>query len=233
MPFIGYGYLRYLVYMLPALILAAIAQIAVKTTFGKYNRIETASRVTAAEAADRILRLKGINSVKVIRVQGSLTDRYDPRSNTVGLSQPVYGSDTIGAVGVAAHEVGHAIQHATGYFPIKIRSAILPICNFGSGISPYLMLIGLLFNIPVLYLAGIAAFSLVAVFQLVTLPVEFNASRRALSIISQYGILTGEEQKGAKKVLTAAAMTYVASLLTSCLQIFYYLSRFRNNSNNR
>lgn len=226
----GYGYYGYIVYMLPALIISIYAQFKVKSAFEKYRRISASKGATAAEVAQSILSNFGLHSVKIERVSGSLTDHYDPRTNVVRLSDTVYDSSSISAIGVAAHEVGHAIQHSVGYFPIKIRTAIIPVCNFGSGVSPFLLLFGLIFNIPALYFAGIIAFSLVALFQLVTLPVEFNASNRAITILSQDGILSDEELKGTKKVLGAAALTYVAALLTSLLQILYYLSRFQRNS---
>ena len=226
----GYGYYGYIVYMLPALIISIYAQFKVKSAFEKYRRISASKGATAAEVAKSILTNFGLNNVKLERVSGSLTDHYDPRTNVVRLSDAVYDSSSISAIGVAAHEVGHAIQHAVGYFPIKIRTAIIPVCNFGSGVSPFLLLFGLIFNMPALYFAGIIAFSLVALFQLVTLPVEFNASNRAIAILSQDAILSDEELKGTKKVLGAAALTYVAALLTSLLQILYYLSRFQRNS---
>lgn len=228
--YFGYGYYSYIIYMLPALLLSIYAQIRVKSTFNKYRQIGSGRGLTAAEVAQRILSAYGLSQVRIERVAGALTDHYDPRTNVVRLSDSVYDSASISAIGVAAHEVGHAIQHATGYFPIKVRSAIIPVCNFGSSLSPFLLLIGLLFNLPALYFAGIIAFSLVALFQLVTLPVEFNASNRALAILSENELLSGEELRGAKKVLGAAAMTYVAALLTSLLQILYYLSRFQKNS---
>lgn len=226
----GYGYYSYIIYMLPALIFSLYAQFKVKGTFARYQSIASVRGCTAAGAAKRILLNFGLSNVRVERISGSLTDHFDPRTNVVRLSDSVYDATSISAIGVAAHEVGHAIQHATGYFPIKVRSAIIPVCNIGSSVSPFLLLLGLLFNIPSLYFLGIAAFSLVALFQLVTLPVEFNASNRALSILSQTGILSDTELTGAKKVLGAAAMTYVAALLTSFLQILYYLSRFQKNS---
>ena len=181
----GYGYYGYIVYMLPALIISIYAQFKVKSAFEKYRRISASKGATAAEVAKSILTNFGLNNVKLERVSGSLTDHYDPRTNVVRLSDAVYDSSSISAIGVAAHEVGHAIQHAVGYFPIKIRTAIIPVCNFGSGVSPFLLLFGLIFNMPALYFAGIIAFSLVALFQLVTLPVEFNASNRAIAILSQ------------------------------------------------
>ncbi|MBQ7288325.1 MAG: zinc metallopeptidase [Clostridia bacterium] len=226
----SYGYFNYIIYMLPALLLTVYAQIKVKTSFSKYQAVSSTRGFSAADIARQILADFGLSNVKVERVSGSLSDHFDPRTNVVRLSETVHDSTSISAIGVAAHEVGHAIQYASGYFPIKLRSFILPVCNFGSGISPFLLLFGLLFNMPALYFLGIATFSLVALFQLVTLPVEFNASNRALAILSQNKILYDEELKGAKKVLRAAALTYVAALLTSLLQIFYYLSRFQKNS---
>lgn len=228
--FYGYGYYNYIIFMLPALIISIYAQFKVKNTFSKFQKVSALNGTTAGEVAQRILSAFGLSNVRVEHITGSLTDHYDPRTNVVRLSDSVYYSTSISAIGVAAHEVGHAIQHASGYFPIKIRSAIIPVCNFGSSVSPFLLLFGLIFNMPALYLLGIAAFSLVALFQLVTLPVEFNASNRALAILSQNGILSESELKGAKKVLGAAALTYVAALLTSLLQILYYLSRFQKNS---
>lgn len=223
-------YFEYIIYMLPALIISLLAQIAVKSSFAKYSKVASSRGWTAADTAKFILREYGINNVQVERVSGSLTDHYDPKSNVVRLSDSVFGSTSIGSIGVAAHEVGHAIQHSLGYFPIKIRSAIIPVCNFGSAISPYLLIFGLIFNSSSLFYLGILAFCLVAFFQLVTLPVEFNASRRAIRILEDRDILSDYELKGAKKVLTAAALTYVSALITSFFQILYYLSRFQRNN---
>ena len=150
----GYGYYSYIIYMLPALLISIYAQFRVKSTFAKYQQISTARSFTASQVAESILSGFGLNQVKIEHIQGSLTDHYDPRTNVVRLSDTVYNSTSISAIGVAAHEVGHAIQHATGYFPIKLRSAIIPVCNFGSGISPFLLLFGLIFNIPSLYFLG-------------------------------------------------------------------------------
>lgn len=212
--------------MLPALVLSIYAQIKVKSTFSKYNKLRSYQRFTGAEAAREILDRNGLQNVAVEHVGGNLTDHYDPRANVIRLSDATYNSDSVAAIGVAAHEAGHAVQHAVGYFPIKVRTAIIPVCNFGSSLAPFLILFGAIFNFPMLYLAGIFAFSLVALFQVVTLPVEFNASRRAVTVLENYGTLDKKELKGAKKVLKAAALTYVAALLTSLLQILYYLSRF-------
>lgn len=218
-------YYSYILYMLPAMLLAIWAQISVKSTFSKYQQIGNSRGMSGSDAARAILDANGLRHVRVERVPGSLTDHYDPRTETIRLSDGVYASTSVSAVGVAAHEAGHAVQHATGYGPLTLRNAIIPVCNIGSRIAPYLIMAGLIFSIVQLYLAGIAAFSLVALFQLITLPVEFNASHRALAALSQAGGMSSDDLRGAKKVLTAAAMTYVAALFTSFMQILYYLSR--------
>lgn len=218
-------YYSYILYMLPAMLLAIWAQISVKSTFSKYQQIGNSRGMSGSDAARAILDANGLRHVRVERVPGSLTDHYDPRTETIRLSDGVYASTSVSAVGVAAHEAGHAVQHATGYGPLTLRNAIIPVCNIGSRIAPYLIMAGLIFSIVQLYLAGIVAFSLVALFQLITLPVEFNASHRALAALSQTGGMSSDDLRGAKKVLTAAAMTYVAALFTSFMQILYYLSR--------
>ena len=218
-------YYSYILYMLPAMLLAIWAQISVKSTFSKYQQIGNSRGMSGSDAARAILDANGLRHVRVEHVPGSLTDHYDPRTETIRLSDGVYASTSVSAVGVAAHEAGHAVQHATGYGPLTLRNAIIPVCNIGSRIAPYLIMAGLIFSIVQLYLAGIAAFSLVALFQLITLPVEFNASHRALAALSQTGGMSSDDLRGAKKVLTAAAMTYVAALFTSFMQILYYLSR--------
>lgn len=205
----------YIVLVVPTLIFGMIAQSMVSSSFKKYSGVRTRKGYTAAEVARQILDRNGLNHIPVVPIRGELTDNYNPQTQTVNLSESVYNSSSVASIGVAAHEVGHAIQHAKGYVPIKIRSAIIPITNFGSGISPFLILLGLLLGINSLAILGVILFSTVAIFQLVTLPVEFNASRRALRTLDNDGILTGDELSGAKKVLTAAAMTYVAALITS------------------
>ena len=215
----------YILYMLPAMLLALWAQYSVKSTFKKYQRVPNTGGLTGAEAARAILDANGLRGVRIERVSGHLSDHYDPRTNVIRLSDSVHDSPSVGAIGVAAHEAGHAVQYAVGYGPIKLRQAILPACQFGSGAAPYLILLGLALSMVELYIAGIAAFVLVAFFQLVTLPVEFNASRRALAALSSDGNLAQTDLKGARKVLSAAAMTYVAALVTSFMQILYYLSR--------
>ncbi|MBQ2675851.1 MAG: zinc metallopeptidase [Clostridia bacterium] len=218
----------YFVYMLPGLIIALIAQAKVKSSFNKYSQVMNLRGITGAQAAERILSVNGISNVQVMRVSGSLTDHYNPKDNTVYLSDSVYNSTSIAAIGVAAHEVGHALQYAFGYSPIKFRMALVPICNFGAGVSPFLIVLGYVLSMPVLLYAAIFVFSLSVLFQLVTLPVEFNASRRAIAAIGDYDLLGDDEIKGAKKVLSAAAMTYVAALLQSFLVLLYYIARFGN-----
>lgn len=228
----GYGYFSYLLFMLPALLLGMWAQMKVKGTFNKYSRIGNSRHMTGEQAARMILDKNGLYNIAVERVAGELTDHYDPRAGVIRLSSSVYSSTSIGAIGVAAHEAGHAVQHAEGYVPIQVRNKIVPVCNFGSSAGPVLILAGCLFagrgsNFGMnLILVGIALFSLVALFQLVTLPVEFDASKRALRVIEQSGQFAREDYRGAKKVLSAAAMTYVAALVTSVMQILYYITRY-------
>ena len=205
--------------VLPALIISAWAQIKVSTTFNKYAKLYSKRGMTGADAARRILDSHGLHDVKVEHIRGQLTDHYDPRKNVIRLSDAVYGSVSAAAIGVAAHEAGHAVQHAEGYFPLRVRSAVIPATRFGSMLSIPLFFIGLILASPALLLAGIALYSLVAIFQLVTLPVEFNASARAIRVLRSSGMLSEEELSASKKVLTAAALTYVAALLTSLLTL--------------
>ncbi len=202
-----------------AAIISMIASAKVKSTYAKYSKILSARGITADQAAQEILYSAGLSQVPVTQVAGNLTDHYDPRSQTLALSQTVYGSRSVAAIGVAAHECGHAIQDAENYAPIRIRNSIVPVVNFGSKLSWPLLLLGLIMSFDPLVLAGIWMFVLVVAFQLITLPVEFNASRRAVRILEERGILGSEELKGAKKVLSAAAMTYVAAALGSLLQL--------------
>lgn len=218
----------YLYLVLPAIFLALFASMSVKTTFSKYSKIGTS--YSGSDAARKVLESNGIYNVKVERVSGHLTDHFDPKTNVIRLSESVYDSYSISAVGVAAHEAGHAVQYAKGYTPIKIRSAIYPVSNLGSRLSFPLILLGLLFNFSFLMNLGIIFFAVALIFQLVTLPVEFNASKRALQAVKQHGILTDNTQlNGARKVLSAAAMTYVTSFLVSLTQLL----RFLIISNNR
>lgn len=219
----GYGFDRTYILLIIGMLLSLAASAKLKSTFAKYRRIRSASGLTGAEAAARILRAAGITDVQIRAIPGSLTDHYDPRTKTVSLSQDIYGQTSLAAVGVAAHECGHAIQHAVHYTPLEMRSAIVPVANLGSSLSWPLFLIGLLAGIRPLTTAGIVLFSLAVLFQLVTLPVELNASSRALRMLEGTGILGVSEVKGARKVLTAAALTYVAALAASILQLLRLL----------
>ena len=213
----------YLIFIVPALLLAGWAQAKVQTTFKKYSKVLSQRRMTGAEAARHILDENGLHHVQVLRVPGELTDHFDPRTNTVNLSQSVYDNTSVAAIGVAAHESGHAVQHAVGYGPIKLRSAIIPITNIGSKLAVPLVLIGIIFAYYPLAYIGCIFYATMALFQLVTLPVEFNASKRAMVALENTGILDAEELKGSKKVLSAAAMTYVAALVTALAQLLRLL----------
>lgn len=201
------------------MLLSLAASAKLKSTFAVYRGRRSASGLTGAEAARRILNAAGITDVQIVPVSGSLTDHYDPRSKTVRLSEDIYGQTSLAAVGVAAHECGHAIQHHIGYAPLGIRSALVPVANFGSTLSWPLFFAGLIFSIQPLLTLGIVLFSFAVLFQLVTLPVEFNASSRALHMLESTGILSRDENSGARKVLRAAALTYVAALASSVLQL--------------
>ena len=218
MPFFFYDY-YYLVLVVPAMLLALWAQHKVNSTYDKYARVRSSRGITAAQVARSILNDNGLGDIPVEQVAGNLTDHYDPRARVVRLSDSVYGSSSIAAIGVAAHEVGHACQHASHYAPLTLRNAIIPVTNIGSKLSIPLILIGLLLGSDTLAVFGVLLFSLVAVFQLITLPVEFNASSRALRTLGDRDILAGEELTGARKVLSAAAMTYVAALAVSLAQL--------------
>lgn len=218
----GYGfyYDRTYILLVIGMLLSVAASAKLKSTFAKYRSVRNASGLTGEQAARRILQAAGITDVQVRAVSGSLTDHYDPRTKTVNLSQDIFGQSSLAAVGVAAHECGHAIQHAIHYVPLEIRSAIVPLANFGSTLSWPLFFLGLIMSFRPLITAGIVMFSLAVLFQLVTLPVEINASSRALRMLETTGILGREENAGARKVLTAAALTYVAALASSILQLF-------------
>lgn len=232
MPYYYYGFdWTYVVLVLPCLILSLWASSNVNSTFKRYSSQFSSRRITGAEAAQRVLSANGVRDVRIDRVSGNLTDHFDPKTNVIRLSDNVFSSTSTAAIGVACHEAGHAVQYSEGYFPIKLRSAIIPITNFGSKLAMPLILLGLLFSYvgsfsyTLVYL-GIACFGLSLVFQLVTLPVEFNASRRAISAIEQGGILTEEEQKGARKTLRAAALTYVAATATALAQLLRLIVLF-------
>ena len=205
----------YIVFVLPAMLIAMWAQYKVNSTFKKYSRVYTDRRITGREAARKILDANGLTGVAVERISGNLTDHFDPKTNVIRLSDAVYDSPSVAAVGVAAHEAGHAVQYAVGYSPMKLRAAIIPITNIGSNAAIPLVLLGILFSFYPLAYAGVILFGTVVLFQLVTLPVEFNASRRAITALRGSGSFTEKELDGSKKVLSAAAMTYLAALLTA------------------
>ena len=207
----------YLILVVPTLILSMIAQIMVKSTFSKYSHIRCSRCITGRDAALLLMESNSINDVGIEQVGGSLTDHYDPGAKTLRLSDPVYDQPSIAAVGVAAHETGHAIQHATGYGPLVLRSTLVPVANIGSSVGPWLAVAGIFFSIPLLINLGIIFFGAAVCFYIITLPVEFNASARALAILKSGNVLTAAELSGVKKVLTAAALTYVASALTAVM----------------
>ena len=232
--FYGFDW-TYLVIVLPCVLLSLWASSSVKSTFNKYSSQYSIRRITGADAARRVLAHNGVGGVRIERVSGSLTDHYDPSSNVIRLSDTVYDSTSTAAIGVACHEAGHAVQYAQNYAPIKLRAAIIPATNIGSKLAMPLILLGLVltfledFSFTLIYL-GIACFALSLVFQLITLPVEFNASRRAIAAIEQGGILTQDEQIGAKKTLKAAAMTYVAATAVALAQLLRLLLLFGRRS---
>lgn len=223
----GYMYFnfQYLAFMLPAIILSFVAQMMVKSAYAKYSKVYNRRGLTGAMAAEQVLMGNHVPGIRFEHIGGNLTDHFDPRNNTIALSDGVYNQATIAAVGVAAHEAGHAVQHHTGYWPIRLRSALVPITNIGSNLAMPLILIGFLLPVQydfVIYL-GIALYCLVVLFQVVTLPVEFNASSRAIRALEQGNLLNEEELQGAKKVLRAAALTYLAATFTALLSVLYYL----------
>ena len=239
MPYYSYGYgydsanLIYLILLVPVLLLSLYAQAAVSGNFSRYSKVTNRRGLTGAQAAAGVLRAHGITDVGIARCSGKLTDHYDPRNNTIFLSDSVYDAATVAAVGVAADEGGHAVQYAVGYGPVKLRSTIVKTTQFSSQASFIILMLGLvLYSQPILLL-GIVLFGVVAFFQLVTLPVEFNASHRALETLEGEHILEDEEMAGARKVLRAAALTYVAALLSSLLQLLRYVLIFLNRSGNR
>lgn len=218
----------YLILVLPCILLSLWASANVNSTFKKYSRQFSSRRITGAEAALRVLHANGITNIRIDRINGNLTDHFDPTSNVIRLSDGVYDNTSTAAIGVACHEAGHAVQYADGYYPIKLRAAIIPVTNFGSRLAMPLIIIGLLLSAfasvsNFLVYLGIACFSLSLIFQLITLPVEFNASRRALQAIDSGELLTSDERRGAKATLTAAALTYATVLTLIVVPIIYDL----------
>ncbi|MCD7756402.1 MAG: zinc metallopeptidase [Firmicutes bacterium] len=241
MPYYGYYYgfdWTYLVLVLPCLLVALWASHNVKATYRRYSKQLSARRITAEQAAQRVLSSAGVYGVRFEHISGSLTDHYDPKTNVIRLSDDVYGSTSTAAIGVACHEAGHAVQYAQSYAPIKLRAAIIPVTNIGSKLAMPLILLGVLFSSfgsfsYTLIYVGVACFSLSLIFQLVTLPVEFNASRRALRAIEDGDLLTQEELKGARKTLRAAALTYVAATAVALAQLLRLLMLFGGRGRNR
>ncbi len=219
MPFGFYGFDRTYILVLIGVLLCVAASAKVKSAFAKYSRVRSLSGMTGAQAAEQLLRREGIYDVRIEHIRGNMTDHYDPRTKTLRLSDTVYGSSSIAAVGVAAHECGHALQHARGYVPLSIRTALVPVANFGSSLAWPVFIAGLIFSFGPLLNLGILLFTAAVLFQVVTLPVEFNASSRALRLLESNGILYGDEVRGTRKVLSAAALTYVASVAASLLQL--------------
>ena len=230
MPYYGFDW-TYIVLVLPCIIFSMWASSSVNSTFKRFSQKYSSRRITGAQAAQRVLSHNGVSGVRIERVSGNLTDHYDPRTNVIRLSDSVYDSTSVAAIGVAAHEAGHAVQYARHYAPIHFRAAIIPITNIGSKLAMPLILLGVVLNFlggistGLIYL-GIAAFALSLLFQVVTLPVEFNASRRAMRAISDAELLTADEQRGARKTLTAAAMTYVAATAVALAQLLRLLVLF-------
>ena len=211
-----------IIIMIPAILLGLIVQIRLSTTYSRYSKVQSRTGMTGYTAARRILDAAGLRHVPIECIQGELTDHFDPRSNVLRLSNGVYNSSSVAAIGVAAHECGHAIQYAEEYTPMKVRGALVKVTNFSSSISMFIVILGLIFSFRELALVGVALFSVVVLFQLVTLPVEFNASRRAVKILNGY--MDREELSGVKSVLSAASMTYVAALVSAIFQLIRLLA---------
>jgi Zn-dependent membrane protease YugP len=216
----------YFLFIIPGLALSMWASFRVKSAFNKYSKVRSVRGMTGAEAAEEMLRRAGISGVRILRAHGILSDHYNPLNRTLNLSEPVYDSNSIAAVGVATHEAGHAIQHARNYAPLWIRSALVPTANIGSSVGYIVMLVGLVFlQSQTTVLIGALLFSAVLLFQIVTLPVEFNASNRAKALVVEYGIVTAQEREGIDRVLNAAAMTYVAAAISTLMTLLYFLMR--------
>lgn len=229
MPLFFYDY-WYVILVVPMIIFSLIMSANVKGTYSKYKTVRNRSGITGAEAARRILLENGITDVRIEVCGGELTDHYNPRTNVVSLSADVFNSTSVAAVGIAAHEVGHVCQHYSGYAPIKIRNAVLPVANIGSSLSIPLIILGIFLSFKPLVMAGVIAFAAVVLFQLVTLPVEFNASSHAMKSLVSCGILSSDETSGTRKVLSAAAMTYVAALAVSLAQLLRLILIARSNN---
>lgn len=220
----------YFIFMIPGILLSLWAQSKVKGNFSKYSQVRNSAGLTGEQTSRRILDDEGLNSIPIEQVQGTLTDHYDPRGKVLRLSQPVYGVDSVAAMAVAAHEAGHALQQKTNYGPLKFRSAIVPFANAGSQFGFVLIFAGIIFGIAGLSWVGVALFALSTIFTLVTLPVEFNASRRAKAELNKLGLTSGSDAEAVDKMLDAAAWTYVAAFLTSLLSLLYWVNLMRRSS---
>lgn len=229
----GFYYMDYwyIVLVIPAMIIAMIAQFKVKSNYNKFSKVLNSRGITGAYAAQTILSFYGITDVRIEQVSGRLTDHYDPKAKVIRLSQGVYSASSIAAVGIACHEAGHAAQHAESYLPIKIRTSLVPVCNIGSHLGIPLAFLGLFLNVQPLVIFGLVLYGAVFLFHLVTLPVEFNASRRAIKVIEETNLLYDDEVNGAKKVLASAAMTYVASMLVALASLLRLVLRFNRRRN--
>ncbi|SRR6266542_668003 len=216
----------YFIFALPALLLALYAQMKVKSTYNKYSQVSSATRMTGEETARRLLDAAGLYNVQIERTPGELTDHYDPGAKVLRLSDSNYANYSVAAIGVTAHEVGHAIQDATAYQPMRLRSGLVPVANIGSQLGPWIFLAGYFLALPQLALAGLLVFTAVAIFTAVTLPVEFNASNRAMHLLEENGLVTAQDAGMARKVLDAAALTYVASLAQALSTLLYYVFLF-------
>ncbi len=230
MPFFFYDY-YYIILVIPAMLLAVWAQVKVKSTYGKFAKVGNTRGITGAYAAQAVLTHYGINDVRIEQVSGKLSDHYDPKAKVIRLSSEVYGGSSIAAVGIACHEAGHAAQHAENYVPIKVRNTLVPICNIGSTLGVPLAILGYFLGFEPLITVGLLLYAAISLFHLVTLPVEFNASNRAIKVIEETGLLYDDETSGAKKVLKAAAMTYVASLIVALANLLRLVLRFNNRRN--
>lgn len=220
----------YLTVAVVSMVIMLIAQTLVKSRFSRYSKVSNSRGMTGRDAAEAVLHANGVTGVSIERCKGSMTDHYDPRSNVIRLSETVYDSCSIAAVGVAAHEAGHAVQYAENYFPIRVRTAILPLAQHGPMIGIILMFLGAALSFFGMVVTGLVLFGMTFLFQFATLPVEFNASHRALNTITDQGLLNPAEYDGAKKVLTAAALTYVAAMIQSLLTLLYYAVRLLGNN---
>ena len=228
------SFMLYIVLVLPAFIFSIIAQIMVKSAFSSQSKIYSRSGYSGAQAAQEVLRYYGINNVQINMCSGSLTDHFDPRTSTISLSESVYNSTSVAAIGVACHEAGHAAQYAQNYIPIKIRNSIIPVCKIGSYAGIPLAILGYFLSFEPLVLVGLGLYSFIMIFQLATLPVEFNASRRAIKVIEETRLLpNNEELNGARRVLTAAAMTYVAALAVALGNLLRFIIMFTNRRDRR